>query len=440
MAANIFSDFFEHSDPDLVDNADTRRRALYAIDANILINLYRYSDDTADQYIRALGQMQSSLFVPHQAIKEFWANRDHVRKGVHHSEAKGKIESAKKVLIKSFREWSIRSNVSVDSTSSELVGGIDEAVAAMMAHIDASSSNHAEGVTDAIIAGLNEAIGDRVGEPPTASQRDSLLAEFNNRVKAGKDTPGAADIGKGDDRSAGDFIFWTQCLDEVQRLRSGAEGPLDLTIVTDEVKEDWVRPSAPGSAKRARLGLVREYYDRTGGTLRLVDRSGILEIAMSQFGADVTDAAREQVDNVADSIGTEWTKEIVESYMNVLWNLGSAPQLKLLIAVAVAVHEFEWTGIWKDDAANLVDRTSLQGFTGAFQTPFKRQGFQDLNSTGVSDPPITLDWSTQSFEMSDDSVAAVIVDVCGEDEDYTRLANEARDWIRSGVDLTPEGS
>ena len=48
---------------------------LFVLDANVLLNLYRYSQETSDELIQILKQISDRLWVPHQAALEYQENR-----------------------------------------------------------------------------------------------------------------------------------------------------------------------------------------------------------------------------------------------------------------------------------------------------------------------------------------------------------------------------
>jgi hypothetical protein len=54
---------------------------IFAVDANVLLNLYRYSSDTRQELERTLTSIKDRLFLPHQAAKEFLKNRLSVTAG-----------------------------------------------------------------------------------------------------------------------------------------------------------------------------------------------------------------------------------------------------------------------------------------------------------------------------------------------------------------------
>lgn len=48
---------------------------IFAVDANVLLNLYRYSQVTRQELEKALDSVKERLFIPHQAAREFLKNR-----------------------------------------------------------------------------------------------------------------------------------------------------------------------------------------------------------------------------------------------------------------------------------------------------------------------------------------------------------------------------
>lgn len=49
--------------------------SIFVMDANVLLNLYRYSDATKDELKNALVSLGGRVFIPHQAASEFLRNR-----------------------------------------------------------------------------------------------------------------------------------------------------------------------------------------------------------------------------------------------------------------------------------------------------------------------------------------------------------------------------
>lgn len=49
--------------------------ALVVVDANVLLNLYRYNESTRDDLLGLLDKLGDRLWAPHQVLHEFWRNR-----------------------------------------------------------------------------------------------------------------------------------------------------------------------------------------------------------------------------------------------------------------------------------------------------------------------------------------------------------------------------
>ena len=52
--------------------------AIIVLDTNILLNLYRYSDDARETIVDILKQIKNRLWIPYQVGKEFYKNKDNV--------------------------------------------------------------------------------------------------------------------------------------------------------------------------------------------------------------------------------------------------------------------------------------------------------------------------------------------------------------------------
>jgi hypothetical protein len=51
------------------------REAVVAVDANVLLNLYRFRAQTSRDLIKVLQRLGDRMVVPHQALREFWRHR-----------------------------------------------------------------------------------------------------------------------------------------------------------------------------------------------------------------------------------------------------------------------------------------------------------------------------------------------------------------------------
>lgn len=69
---NIFPGHFRPSTQELSELWDN---ATFVVDANVLLNLYRYSDATRNELMKALESLRDRIYITHQAASEFLRNR-----------------------------------------------------------------------------------------------------------------------------------------------------------------------------------------------------------------------------------------------------------------------------------------------------------------------------------------------------------------------------
>lgn len=391
----IYTDFFEYEDADLKPPADPVRRTFYAVDTNILLNLYKYTRPTAEDLIRALRQMESVLFVPHQVLAEFWAQLETVRKGAHHREALGKIETAIDGLERDVNTWLRRTGLKDPHESSEQAtteDGPQSAGQAERADREIEKARECaenlksiiEGVLDDttgddqwILKQLEDILQDRIGGAPSVDERSRMLKEFEERQK-NDIPPGTRDTEKRNgktEKSFGDYFIWKQCINEGTARSARAGQPFDLTLVTQDLKDDWTRSQNPQIL--ARRELVREYHDATqGGIFRINTFTMFIETAVQHFDATITDESKAQVMALSRTEDAVWTTAGVVEYLNALKE-NHSDQWKVLLA-AYALHNDNLPPISVDEAKRLVDRDHMASFSKPYKSILSRPELLEL--------------------------------------------------------------
>ena len=59
--------FIGYYSPDKKETDEAWSKGIFAFDANTLLNLYRYTVNTRNDFIRALKTIKDKLFLPYQA-------------------------------------------------------------------------------------------------------------------------------------------------------------------------------------------------------------------------------------------------------------------------------------------------------------------------------------------------------------------------------------
>lgn len=225
---NLFNGYYRPSEQKFDEIWKT---GTIALDANVLLNLYRYSIDTRDRLISILKEFEPRLWVPHQAALEFHKNRIPVI--FEQLDAYEKIESILKAnktdLEKRLSDFKRHPIIRIDTLANRLEKGFESALKSINEH----RLKHPPTDEDSILNTITELFDGRVGAPYTEEQLAKIYKEGELRYSK-LTPPGYKDAQtKKDDGKFGDLIIWLQMIDYAKQTKS------PIILVTDDVKEDW---------------------------------------------------------------------------------------------------------------------------------------------------------------------------------------------------------
>lgn len=287
---------FQIASPEELDTA--LREAVVAIDANVLLDLYRFRPQTSQDLIKTLNSLDDRLVVPHQALREFWRRRQRSQ-----DSPRGATKMATDALAKSGRSilpalatWAKAVGVDDDELA-ELTAEVDGFLATLkgkLQHVLQDADSERGG--DPILEQLEKLLAGRVTPSLNHEEWTECIAEANRRIDA-EEPPGYLDADKQDsdlpEGGAGDYLVWYQA------TRYAKEQARDLLIVTRDGKEDWWwRQQSEFIGPRHELAL--EYRELTGRRLFLMRPSDLLARA-SVLDVEVDQASSADAGRVADS-------------------------------------------------------------------------------------------------------------------------------------------
>jgi hypothetical protein len=300
--AGIYDDFPGYRLPPDEELNEALRAALVVIDANVLLNLYRYNESTRDDLLGVLQKVEDRLWVPHQVMTEFWRNRVGVlaSRGSATVQALDALGKQQRASADTIRQWA--KSVAAEA---EFQGQLLDKIEALYAEIEdgihaqapASSQSMGGVLADPVLDELQDLLEGKVGRKPVAAEWDAAVKEGNERAER-HEPPGYLDAGKADtdlpEGAAGDYLVWVQATDE------GSQRDLDVLLVTGDEKEDWwwrYRSEFLGP----RIELVAEYKAQGGHQLYmmrpidLLKRSSALQVSVRQESVeDVERVSRER--------------------------------------------------------------------------------------------------------------------------------------------------
>ncbi len=69
---DVFLGYHKHSEADL---DGIWRECVFAVDTNVLLNIYRYENATREDLFRVLRHLRDRVWIPYQVAREFYTNR-----------------------------------------------------------------------------------------------------------------------------------------------------------------------------------------------------------------------------------------------------------------------------------------------------------------------------------------------------------------------------
>lgn len=224
--------------------------AIIVCDANVLLNLYRYSSETRQELLRILEGFRKRLWLPYQAAAEFYRNR-------------------LLVICSEVNEYS-----SAQSQADQLLGKLERtrghpyvkpetlhalksATKSLTEELNDSKVRLEHLLTqDDTLDRLDSLFGENVGLEPTG-EASKNHSEQSEKRKSLKIPPGYMDHHKDGNGPQGDGILWLQLLEHAEEKKQS------VILVTDDLKDDWWQ-KANGKTIGPRPELVKEFKERTG--------------------------------------------------------------------------------------------------------------------------------------------------------------------------------
>lgn len=279
---------------------------LVVFDANTLLNLYRYTDQTAAEFLATLTSIQDRVWIPYQAGLEFHRRRlDVMDQQIKAYESiVGAIEGAKKTVTGEVMRFKRHSFLNAD----RLVAEYEVAISPMLETLRDAQAKHLDvaptsPLLDPLLDTVTEIFAGRVGEAFSAAELENIYGEGRERYAA-EVPPGYKDLNKGEPGCFGDLVIWKEI------LRKGGELQRPTIFVTDDAKEDWWR-IVRGQTVGPRVELVDEYFNASKARIHFYGPEQFLRFAKERFSAVVSDESIGEVEAVSRRDSDDHLRSIV---------------------------------------------------------------------------------------------------------------------------------
>lgn len=295
----LFDGFEGYQTPGRDQIARTLAEGLVVPDANVLLNLYRYTSDSRANLLSVLEKVSSQLWVPHQVLVEFWRNRESVMRDPGESDKTvDALDGHRNKAVNDIRAWANRVSLPTE-TADDLVDQIQSGyfgVAEKVRELSSSTTSDFSHDTtkDVVLRQLEPILKGRAGPEMDDNDYKKAVAEGLRRVDA-QEPPGYEDKRKEDGRAAGDYLVWEQILIECVRRQA------DVILITGDTKEDWWRMEA-GQRRGPRVELVQEMRRRTGKRFYMLRPAQLLAYAKDFLAVNVSDESVRDVELVDEIV------------------------------------------------------------------------------------------------------------------------------------------
>ena len=291
----LFDGFEGYRTPSSSDYGTVLTAGLVAFDANVLLNLYRYTTEARDDLLAIMGALEDRLWVPNQVLVEFWRNREIVLQDPRDTNKTiEEIENIRDRARREIRTWVNRVSLPGEQTD-ELITALDAGFKTVVDQIDRFADSSAQGTArdtdnDDVLSALEGVLRGKVGPPLDDDALRAAHEEGLRRVEQ-RIPPGYMDKQKEDEGAAGDYMVWEQLLLEA------SERQCDVLFVTADAKEDWWRRES-GESRGPRIELVNELRERCGSRLFMLRPPSLLIHAGPVLSITVREESAQNADTV----------------------------------------------------------------------------------------------------------------------------------------------
>lgn len=273
---NLFSEYYAISSQEY---DRIWENALIVFDTNILLDLYRYSEDSSSDFMSAMTSYEARLWLPYQVAWEFQRNRLSTISSqvVAYNQLSSKLESEITKALENVANWKeaqYKGHPYIKLESIERT--IQKSKEIVKKKLQKLEPEHPISIdNDHIFDKITSLYNDKVGDNYNEEQYNKLFIEAKKRYKE-KTPPGFCDE---DDKKGqieqilyGDFILWKQIIDKSKSDKK------DIIFVSNDEKEDW-RLKCHGKTIGVRKELIREFENATGQKILIYNRKLFLEYA-----------------------------------------------------------------------------------------------------------------------------------------------------------------
>lgn len=284
---NKFHGYYQPTSEEFKDLWDN---CLFTLDANVLLNLYRYTPNTRSEFIKILERISDRLWIPHQVALEYQRNRLSVisQQEKAYSEVIDDLQDASNLLESKLNEYRRHPYIDVQL----IIEQTKKSFGTISKELEKKHKEHPDLLTqDDVRARITDLFDDKVGSPYTLEKLASIYLEGEKRYQANI-PPGFMDAKEKKDNSKyGDLVLWFQIKDYAKEKKT------PVIFVCDDAKEDWWWVFS-GKVNGPRPELIEEFTAYTQMQIYIYQSDRFMEFARDYFEETIGKKAINEVKNI----------------------------------------------------------------------------------------------------------------------------------------------
>jgi len=264
----------------------------FVLEANILLNMYRYTPKTRKEFINILNKISDRIWIPYQVAIEYHKNRLNVinHQILAYENIEQSLNDNKNRIKNDLNAYSLHPYIEVKS----IIEKIEDKIAEINKELNENKKEHPNLFDDddirKIITTLFEG---KVGSSCPQDVLKKIYAKGKERFE-NKIPPGYKDNNKDGLEKYGDLILWYQIIDHAKSIKK------PIILITDEKKDDWWL-KFNGEIISPRPELINEMFTKAGVNFYMYKTANFVEYAKEHFKSPIDQDSIDEVRDIEQS-------------------------------------------------------------------------------------------------------------------------------------------
>lgn len=278
---------------------------IFSLDANVLLNLYRYTPKTRDTFFELLDKIRDRVWISYQAAFEYQKNRLTVinKQLEAYNDIRTLLENKKNEIEAKLNDYKRHPYLQTEELKKQIQSAF-EAINKDIINLEKTHPNYLK--DDPIWLKLTMLLDGRIGDDLPNDELEKIYRDGKKRYDE-EIPPGYKDKAnkknEGNRAIYGDLIVWTQL------LKHGKDIHPSIIFITDDRKDDWWY-KFKGKTISPRPELIKEFKVQTGKRINIYQADSFLDLASKNLNQTSNPEAIEEIRKVRLADELEMAKEL----------------------------------------------------------------------------------------------------------------------------------